>query len=266
MCSATPPPPAAGGPGCIGVQGHYQGSTQLGSGLRKGKQPQERVLEASFPQCPAGFPCKALVTQPPELPAAVLRLARQGGMPGLATWHPGTPGPHHSPSPSQTTRCLLNKTSARPPARGPARGGLQEHGPRWRIRAAGPAPCTALAHPQSPRDHQATPLSGAGDTPVRCAILWRSLVLLWHESFVTASGACLPVSGSRSWACHLHQPSAHLSSCSWPGGEGAWGRGAAETLSWWQDLLIWSLIKTSQEIEVQRRKGGSFRATCTHPS
>ena len=67
-------------------------------------------------------------------------------------------------------------------------------------------------------------------------------------------------------ACHLHQPSAHLSSCSWPGGEGAWGRGAAETASWWQDLLIWSLVKTSQENEVQRCKGGSFRATRTHPS
>ena len=184
------------------------------SGLRKGnlppQVPQERVLEASFPQCPAGFPCKALGTQPSEVPAPVLRLALQGGVPGLAAWHPGTPRPHHSPAPSRlpgTTRCLLNKTSARPPAR----LGIS---PRWPTghRAetenpcSGPAPRTAPARPQSPRDNQGTPVSGAGDTPGRCAILWRSLVLLWHKSFVTALAACLPVSSSGSWAHHLHLP------------------------------------------------------------
>ena len=95
--------------------------------------------------------------------------------------------------------CSTRPALAHPPGDQPA-AACRSTGPRWRIRAAGPAPCTAPAGPQSPRDHQGTPVSGAGDTPVRCAILWRSLVLLWHESFVTASAACLPVSGSRSWA------------------------------------------------------------------
>lgn len=100
------------------------------SGLRKGnlppRVPQEHVLEASFPQCPAGFPCKALGTHPQssQLQCSVWpgREACRASPPGIqAPLGPTTA--QHLP---RTTRCLLNKTSARPPARGSARGGLQE--------------------------------------------------------------------------------------------------------------------------------------------
>lgn len=181
-------------------------------------RPQERQpASASAPRaCPGGvlstvsrwLPLQGPGDSPSEFPAPVLRLARQGGVPGLAAWHPGTPRPHHSPAPSQDNQVLAQQDQ-----RSPARPGISPRwpagrstGPRWRIRAAGPAPRTAPARPQSPRDNQGTPVSGAGDTPGRCAILWRSLVLLWHKSFVTASAACLLVSGSHSWAHHLHLP------------------------------------------------------------
>lgn len=126
MCSATP------------TTSSWRPRLRWGAGSPPGLRtarlrPQER--QPAPRACPEGvlstvsrwLPLQGPGHSTPRAPCSSAHLARQGGVLGLATWHPGTPGPHHSPSPSQTTRCLLNKTSARPPARGPACGGLQEH-------------------------------------------------------------------------------------------------------------------------------------------
>lgn len=126
-------------------------------------RPQER--QAAPRACPGGvlstvsrwLPLQGPGDSTPRAPCCSApsgQAGRHAGPCHLASRHPWAP--------PQPIAFPDNQVLAQQDQRSPACPGTSPRRPagaraRWRIRAAGPAPCTAPAHPQSPRDHQATP-------------------------------------------------------------------------------------------------------------